>query len=90
MAHIVGEAWTRPNPCPNGHEIAVRVQARWKPRDETKPCARGALTFPMPPFPPQVDSFRFLIIVWLFVLSTIYISSIISAFWRWLPDSNFR
>ena len=31
----------------------------------------------MPPFPPEKDSFRFYIIVWLFVLSTIYISSII-------------
>ena len=30
QAHIVGEAWTRPNRCPNGHESAVRVQAcRW-------------------------------------------------------------
>ena len=27
--------------------------------DGTKPCARETLTFPMPPFPPEVDSFRF-------------------------------
>ena len=27
MAHLlVGEAWTGPNRCPNGHESAVRVQ----------------------------------------------------------------
>ena len=26
-SHIVGEAWTGPNRCPNGHESAVRVQA---------------------------------------------------------------
>ena len=31
----------------------------------------------MPPFSPEKDSFRFFIIVWLFVLSTIYRSSII-------------
>ena len=27
LAHIVGEAWTGPTRCPNGHENAVRVQA---------------------------------------------------------------
>ena len=30
----------------------------------------------MPPFPPENDSFRFFIIVWLFVFSTIYSSNI--------------
>ena len=27
LAHIVGEAWTGPNRCPNGRESAVRVEA---------------------------------------------------------------
>ena len=44
LAHIMGEAWTGPNRRPNGRENAVRVQARGKPLDGTKPCAREALT----------------------------------------------
>ena len=33
-----------------------------KPLDVTKPSARGALTFAMPPLPPEVDSFGLLLL----------------------------
>ena len=37
-----------------------------------------------PPFPPEKDSSRFFIMAWLFILSTIYSSSVLSATKRWL------
>ena len=48
------------NGAENGRASAVRVQTGGKPLDGTKPCARAALTFPIPPFPPEVDGCRFL------------------------------
>ena len=65
QAHIVGEALTGPNRCPNGLESAVRVQAWGKPLNGTKLCARCLRSL-----------FRFFIIAWLFCF-TIYSSSII-------------
>ena len=66
----MGEAWTGPNRCPNGHEDAVRVQAWEKSPDGTKPCAREALISPLSPFPPEVDSFRFFLYGLLYCLQS--------------------
>ena len=37
---------------------------------------------------PKLITFDFFIMIWLFVLSTIYSSSIIEALWRWLQNSE--
>ena len=47
---------------------------------ETSRWGKAMRSFPVPPFPPEVDSFRFFIIVWILALSTIFSSNTIQVF----------
>ena len=57
-------------------EITVCVEAGGESLDGTKPCAREPLTFPMPPFPLEADSFR-IFNYWMFFCIVYFYSNIL-------------
>ena len=58
--------WVKPGPNPNSTEMAARRPCSCRPDGSLSTGQSHALvkavTFPTPPFPPEVDSFRFLLL----------------------------